>query len=74
MGILSKGNNNIQALENQDNFIQSLSIDRLREIESQSKCLFLNDKLLQENSFYEDLRYSNIDEYPKYAISRIANI
>jgi hypothetical protein len=74
LGILSKGNNNIQALENQDNFIQSLSIDRLREIESQSKCLFLNDKLLQENSFYEDLRYSNIDEYPKYAISRIANI
>lgn len=56
-------NKNIQTLENQDNFIQSLSIDKLREIESQSKCLFQNDKLLQENSYCEDLRYSNIDEY-----------
>jgi len=56
--------NNIQMVEDQDNFIQSLDIERLREIENQSKCLFQNDNLLQENCYYDDdLRYSNIDEY-----------
>ncbi|ETR73841.1 MAG: hypothetical protein OMM_06705 [Candidatus Magnetoglobus multicellularis str. Araruama] len=55
--------NNIQMVEDQDNFIQSLDIERLREIENQSKCLFQNDNLLQENCYDDDLRYSNIDEY-----------
>ena len=56
-------NSKIQMVEDQDNCIQLLDIERLREIENQSTCLFQNENVLQEHCYYENLRYSNIDEY-----------
>ena len=58
-------NNKLTTIEEQDDCIQSLDIAQLREMESRSNFLFQNIKSLQNDSNYDDLKYSNIDEYIK---------
>ena len=56
-------NNNLKIIEDQDDYIQSLSIDRLHEMEKNSKFLFQNDMSLKAGKNLEDLKYDNIDIY-----------
>ncbi|MDM8550960.1 hypothetical protein QUF72_12810 [Desulfobacterales bacterium HSG2] len=56
-------NNNLQTTEEQDDYIQSLDIARLREVERNSEFLFQNDMSLQADKNSEDLKYDNTDVY-----------
>jgi len=56
-------NNNLQIIEDQDDYIQSLDIARLHEVERNSKFLFQNDMSLQADKNFEDLKYDNTDVY-----------
>lgn len=56
-------NNNFQTIEEQDDFIQSLDIARLHEVERNSEVLFQNDMSLQVDKNSEDLKYDNTDKY-----------
>lgn len=56
-------NNNLQIIEEQDDYIQSLDIARLREVEKNSRFLFQNDMSLQADKNSEDLKYDNTDVY-----------
>ena|GEM_PF-3366655 len=56
-------NNNLQTIEEQDDYIQSLDIARLHEVERGSEFLFQNDMSLQSDKNSEDLKYDNTDVY-----------
>ena len=56
-------NNNLQIIEEQDDYIQSSDIARLREVERNSEFLFQNDMSLQADKNSEDLKYDNTDAY-----------
>jgi len=56
-------NNNLQTIEDQDDYIQSLDIARLHEVERDSGLLFQNDMPLQADRNSEDLKYDNTDAY-----------
>ncbi|WP_207692359.1 hypothetical protein [Desulfonema limicola] len=56
-------NNNLQTIEEQDDYIQSLDIARLHEMERNSEFLFQNDTSLQADNNAEDLKYDNTDSY-----------
>jgi len=56
-------NNNLQTIEEQDDYIQSLDIAQLHEVERNSEFLFQNDMSLQADKNSEDLKYDNTDAY-----------
>jgi hypothetical protein len=56
-------NNNLQTIEEQDDYIKSLDIARLHEVERNSEFLFQNDMLLQADKNSEDMKYGNTDRY-----------
>jgi hypothetical protein len=52
-------NNNLQTIEEQDDYIQSLDIAQLHEVERNSEFLFQNDMSLQADKKFDDLKYNN---------------
>ena len=53
----------LQIIEEQDDYIQSLGIAQLHEVERNSEFLFQNEMSLQTDGNYEDLRYDNTGAY-----------
>jgi len=56
-------NNNLQTIEEQDDYIQSLDIAQLHEVERNSEFLFQNDMSLQADKNFDDLKYDNANRH-----------
>jgi len=56
-------NNSLQTIEERDDYIQSLDVARLREVERNSEFLLQNEMSLQTDRNSEDLKYDNTDMY-----------
>lgn len=56
-------NKNLQTIEEQDDYIQSLDIVQLQEVEENSEILFQNEMSLRTEKNSEDMKYDNTDTY-----------